>query len=317
MDKKETTNVLLPKILIVAPTHDKKGYLLDEWINHLDSLSYPNFDVLLVDTSKGDEYFKRLSEQKLQNIILQIGDDESNRRDFERKIIVKKHNWDPKEQHPIQMLADAREITRQYFVDNKEYSFMLHLDSDIFIPENGLQKLIGYKKHCVGFYVPIYQEGKYTPCVFKSSGIIFGKGLDYFNFDEINEYKSFIDKMRNNKLNTKEKNLIPFLIKDDKYPQLIDVSSTGIGCLMTSRTVMEAVKFRTHPEFVYGEDLWFFKEVNDKGFKFHCDVDVMARHEHSGWDTIKGSPNKSGIKLAIGPENAKGIDIVKRNKKNG
>ena len=319
-DKMNKTNLFLPKVLIVAPTYDKKSELLDEWIENLNSLSYPNFDVLLVDTSldtdNGGEYFKKLSEKKLDDVILQIEEDESNRTVFKRNIILKKHEWNPEKQHQIQMLSDAREITRKYFVDNKEYSFMFHLDSDIFIPENSIQKLISYKKHCVGFYVPIHPEDKYVPCVFKTSGIIIGKGFDYFSFEEINEYKSFVSKFKNNKLSESEKNLIPFIIENEKYPQLFKTYAVNLGCLMTSRTVMEKVQFRTHPTFIYGEDLWFFREVNDKGFEFYCDTDVMARHETTGWD-MKKSSNKLGFKLAIGPENAEGIDIVDRGKKNG
>lgn len=317
-EKRKKGKIFFPKILIVAPTYDKKSHLLDEWIEHLNSLSYPNFDVLLVDTSQdtkeGNEYYKRLSKKKLDDIILQMGEDESNRVVFKRNIILKKHKWDTNKQHPIQMLSDAREVTRKYFVDNKEYSFMFNLDSDVFIPENSLQKLISYKKHCVGFYVPIYQEEKYSPCILKSSGIIIGKGFDYFTFEEIDEYKLFVKKLKDESLSDKEKNLIPFMICDEKYPQLFKTYAVNLGCLMTSRTVMEAVEFRTHPTFVYGEDLWFFKEVNVKGFEFYCDTDVMARHETTGWD-MKISPKQMGFKLAIGPEDSKGIDIVERNKK--
>ena len=314
------SSLFLPKVLIVAPTYDKKSNLLDEWIEHINSFSYPNFDVLLIDTSQdsteGKEYSKRLSEKKLDNIILQMGDNKSDRVIFERKIILKKHNWDSDKQHPIQMLADARERLREYFVEHKEYSFMFNLDSDVFVPENSIQKLISYKKHCVGFYVPIYQKEKYIPCIFKSSGVIIGKGFDYFSFEEIDEYKSLVNKFKNEELSEKEKNLIPFIIKDEKYPQLFKASAVNLGCLMTSRNVMEVVKFRTHPTFVYGEDLWFFKEVNDKGFEFYCDSDFMARHETTGWD-LKASQQNIGFKLAIGPEDAKGIDIVDRSKKNG
>ena len=314
-EKKETRNMLLPKVLVVCPTSSRHGHLLDKWVKHLDLLSYPNFDVMLIDnTIDSDKYFKRLQTKKLKNIILQVGEDEKNRTVFERKIIVQKHEWDQKKQHPIQMLADCREKIRQYFVEQKEYSYLFHLDDDIFIPTNGIQRLLAYKKDCVGYYVHVFPKGMHKPCVFKSSGIFIGKGLDYYSFAEINSYKAFVRKFKASRLTNQEKHLIPFLIKDLKFPQLIKVYAVGLGCLLTSRKVMEAIQFRSHPSFVYGEDLWFFKEATEKGFEFYCDTDIRPRHENTDWSIVRRSPKEMGFALAIGPENPKGIDIIKRTK---
>jgi hypothetical protein len=167
----------------------------------------------------------------------------------------------------------------------------------------------------VGYYVHVFPKGMHKPCIFKSSGIIMGKGLEYYSFAEINSYKAFVRKFKASRLTTKEKHLIPFMIKDQKHPQLIKVYAVGLGCLMTSRKVMEAIPFRSHPTFVYGEDLWFFREATDKGFEFYCDTDIRPRHENTEWGSIlKKSKREMNFALAYGPADAKGIDLVDRRK---
>ena len=79
---------------------------------------------------------------------------------------------------------------------------------------------------------------------------------------------------------------------------------------------MEAIQFRSHPSFVYGEDLWFFKEATEKGFEFYCDTDIRPRHENTEWGSVlKKSRSDSNISLAMIPDKFKGIDIIKRNRK--
>lgn len=306
---------LIPKVLIAAPVSERHKHLLNEWIKHLDSLSYPNFDVCLIDTTlKHDRYFDRISKKKLGSTTLQFGD--SNQKvKFNKKIITLKHRWDPNKLHPVQMLAHAREKVRKYFL-KKDYKYLFWLDDDIFIPQNGIQKLISHKKDQVGFYVHVFPKGQHRPCILKGGEIIFGKGREYFSFAEIDEYKRFVKKFKENKLTLKEKHLVPFMIQDKLRPQLFKAYGVGIGCLLCSRKVVEAIPFRTHPTFVDGEDLWYFAESNEKGFDFWCDTSVRPRHENTEWDSVvRSSKRDMGFAVAHGPVDAKGIDIIDRRKK--
>lgn len=305
---------IIPRVLIAAPTSIRHGHLLNEWVKHLDSLSYPNFDVCLVDTSGGGSYFKRLQKKKLSSVILQLGEEKNQRKVFERKIILMKHKWNIKDQHPIQMLAEAREKIRQYFLEN-DYDYLFWLDDDIFIPTNGIQRLIKYKKDNVGFYVHVFPEGMHKPCLLKSGEIIMGQGLEYFSFAEIDEFKRFVSRYKRNKLSTREKHLSYFLIKDKKYPQLLKIYGVGLGCLLCSRKVVESIKFSSHTGFVYGEDLWYFSKANEAGFDFWCDTNVRAIHKNTDWNIVSKSKKEIGFAVAYGPVNAKGIDIIDRRKK--
>lgn len=48
-----------PRVLIACPTHECKEYAMQAWIDAVDAIEYPNKDVLLVDNSPTDEFYKR------------------------------------------------------------------------------------------------------------------------------------------------------------------------------------------------------------------------------------------------------------------
>ncbi len=287
---------LIPRVLIACPTSDRHKHLLDEWLDSLDSLTYQNIDVCLIDTSEKKSYYNLLKKKKVHG----------------KKLIVLRHEWDNTKLHPVQMLAHAREKIRQYFLKN-DYDYIFWLDDDIFVPRNAIQRLLSHNKDHVGFYVHVFYKPKRVPCLLKSGDIIMGKGLNYFSFAEINEYKAFVKKFRTKTLTTKEKHLVPFIIKDIWKPQLFKTYGVNLGCLMIKREVQEKVPFRTHPTFINGEDLWYFAEANEKHLEFWVDTDVRCRHENTEWNTIVSKSNKEmSFFLAQGPADAKKAEVVIR-----
>lgn len=290
-------NNLAPKVLIATPVSDRHKHLLDSWISHLDKLTYPNFDVLLVDTTPDTEnYFELLKTKKVHS----------------KLINVIRHPWDYKNLHVVQMLANAREEIRQFFLKG-DYDFLFFLDDDIFVPKWAIQRLVSYNKDCVGFYVHIYTGKDKRPCLLKSGEIVIGKGLELFTWDEIDAYKEFVKKFRNNILSDSEKNLIPFIIKDTFRPQLFKTHGVNLGCLMVRRNVLEEVEFKTHETFIFGEDLWFFNIANDKKFEFWCDTDTRPTHKNTSWkEVIKKGPNKfTDFYIALGPAEADKVVFLK------
>ena len=244
-------------------------------------------------------YFERLKKQKVHK----------------KEIFVQKHEWDIKKTHPLQMLANIREDIRLFFIENN-YDYLFFLDDDIFIPKNGIQRLLSYNKDHVGFYVHVFYKPHRVPCILKSGDLIMGKGLEYYSFKEIEAYRSFIKKFKANKLTNEEKSFIPFLIKDKQFPHLFKSYAVNLGCLMIKRNVLEKCQFRTHPTFIWGEDLWYYAEANDKKFEFWCDSDIRAEHRNTEWNSIiSKSPKQMGFWIVKGPADATGAEIVVRNKK--
>ena len=288
---------LIPKVLIAAPTSERKKHLLDKWLESLNSLDYNNIDLCLCDTTPdNDDYYNLLKTKKVKG----------------KEIIVLKEKWNYKEEHVIQMLAHARERIRDYFLNN-DYEYLFFLDDDIFVPKWAVQRLLSYNKDCVGFYVAIYHGKDRRPCVLKSGEIVMGKGLEFYSYKEIKAYQKYIQKLNEDKLTSKEKKLYPFLVKDRWHPQLFKAYGVNMGCLMIKREVMEKVPFRTHPTFIYGEDLWFFTEANEKHFEFWCDTSIEPVHKNVRWaDVIKKGPKMSGdFYIAMGPSESDKVQFIK------
>ena len=53
------------KILVGSPVNEMYNYCIEEYIQAIKSLTYPNFDILLVDNSKGDSFFKKLQSMNI------------------------------------------------------------------------------------------------------------------------------------------------------------------------------------------------------------------------------------------------------------
>ena len=53
-------NTMKPRVLCCCPTYFGKDYIFDRYIDRVKSFTYPNYDILIVDTSKDDSYFEKL-----------------------------------------------------------------------------------------------------------------------------------------------------------------------------------------------------------------------------------------------------------------
>jgi GT2 family glycosyltransferase len=288
--------VIMPRVLLATPVSQRHAHLLDEWLLSLNNLNYP-IDVLLIDTTpETADYYELLQTKVVQG----------------KPIKVIRFPWDYSN-YIVQHLAYAREKIREYFLENN-YEFLMSLDDDIFLPEWGIERLLSYNKDCVGFYVHIYDLASQVPCIFKSGEIIMGKGLEFYSFAEIDAYRDFIDRMELDKLSDTEKLLIPFVVKDKFFPRLFKPYATNLGCLLIKKAVLEKVPFRTHDTFIFGEDLWWFNEANDKRFEFWCDCRHRCLHKNTEWATImsKGPKGKPDFSIAYGPKYADGVEIIKR-----
>ena len=265
----------------------------------MDSLDYENIEVCLCDTTPDtDRYYKLLKTKKVKG----------------KKIHVIRHEWDYKNWVAVQWMAFAREKIRKYFL-KKDYDSLMWLDDDIFLPKWGIQRLLSYNKDQVGFYVHVYFEPDTKPCLLKSGEIVMGKGLEYFSWAEIDAYKDYVKRLKEGKLTKFEKSLEPFLIKEPFHPQLINPYAVNLGCLMVKRNVVKALPFRTHKTFIYGEDLWYFTESNEKGFEFWCDTNYRCVHKNTEWKSLmeKGPQGKmGGFTLAFGPTDAEKISFIQR-----
>lgn len=52
-----------PKVLVTCPTYDGKDYCFQKWIDMAKSLSYPNYDIFVVDNSKTEDFYNKYKDQ--------------------------------------------------------------------------------------------------------------------------------------------------------------------------------------------------------------------------------------------------------------
>ena len=112
------------KVLVGCPTADYKAYCLDKYIIAVKSLSYKNYDVLLVDNSHGDGYINK----------------------------IKKHNINVlkcMEKGPIRArIVASRNMLREIMLE-KGYDYFLSLEQDVIPPNNIIERLLSHGRKII------------------------------------------------------------------------------------------------------------------------------------------------------------------------
>lgn len=262
---------------MAAPTSDRHDYVIEEWLEALKKQTYKNFDILLVDTSEKNDFYKYLKNKGLRVI---------------------RNKWNPDKGNAMQHLANSREIYRKIAV-KENYDYLFNLDTDTILPENGIEKLMSFDKDQVGYLVHVYPKAKWIyqpPCVFKEGGFNMNQkkdkdnGLQYYSWSWTYKYKN----------------------------KLRRVYASALGVLLVKRKVFKEVPFRSHPTFIWGEDLWYYAEAHEKGFEAYCYVKRIT-HKNTTWDDITNRETKRlSVGIAVGPVDSndwqsidKNIDIVR------
>jgi GT2 family glycosyltransferase len=137
-----------PKILVGCPTSFHKEYALEEYAKAIKALTYKNIDILLVDNSEGNEYFKKI--QKL-NLPVIKGPYFKSARD---RIIA------------------SRNLLRENVLRNN-YDYFFSLEQDVLPPPDILEKLLQHNKKLItavyfaNNIIPDSQTRELIPLVYK------------------------------------------------------------------------------------------------------------------------------------------------------
>ena len=114
----------LPKVLVGAPVCDLYEYCFDKFINNIKNLTYPNYEILLVDNSKEEKFYNKI---KLLNI----------------KVIRMLHYEKMRDR-----VTNAHNKLREHAL-KENYDYLLILDQDIIPPKNVIEKLIFHNKDAI------------------------------------------------------------------------------------------------------------------------------------------------------------------------
>lgn len=125
----------IPKVLVGCPTSDHKSYALERYAEGLKSLTYENFDILIVDNSKNDKYLRKVKGLGIP--------------------VVK----GPYSDSARQRIIDSRNILGQKALD-KGYDYFFSLEQDVIPPKDVIQRLLKHNKEIVSGIYFTYQNNK-------------------------------------------------------------------------------------------------------------------------------------------------------------
>ena len=115
----------LPKVLVGAPVYSKKSYITAEWISCIKNLSYPNYDVVVVDNSEDLAFSSIFQRDGIQTI------------------------RSPSHSNPTQRITEARQSLYDY-VAKGDYEYLMSIEQDILVPSGIIEALLSHKKLIVG-----------------------------------------------------------------------------------------------------------------------------------------------------------------------
>ncbi|MFH1290861.1 MAG: glycosyltransferase [Nanoarchaeota archaeon] len=234
------------RILVACPTFEGMKYCQDKFFEQIKNLTYPNYDILILDNSKTEDYFKELS--KIEGI----------------KVI---HD-NAKEEKSIFRLISSRNKILEYGVENG-YSHILMLDSDVVPPKEIIEELLKCNKDIVSGvyfnYFNISGKRKYLPVAWA-----------LFTEEEFDALKREYPHLSNFK--TREdlkRHLTQEEIDSDK---LYEVAVPSAGCMLLTRAVFEKARYGKFKEKGADDDIFFINQAKELGFHPYCNTKVKCDH---------------------------------------
>lgn len=141
----------LPKVLVGIVTYEGKDYAWDKLYNAIKSFDYPNFEVLIVDNTRGKRYYKELVKRTKKDDFITVSRAE---RGSNSRIAH----------------ANSLNVIRDKVL-NEDFDYLLTVESDLAPVSDIIQRLLSHKKDIVGcLYMIGYPNSKSYPpqaCLFK------------------------------------------------------------------------------------------------------------------------------------------------------
>ena len=136
-----------PRVLVATTVYDGKDYVFNRWWRRVRELNYPNYDILVVDNSATDDYYRKLKR---------------------RGVPVAKV---PRGKHSREGVANASNYIRNRVLEGN-YEYWMSIESDLIPPRNIIQRLMAHGRLSVGcLYVIGYAaspDQPMRPCLFET-----------------------------------------------------------------------------------------------------------------------------------------------------
>ena len=224
---------MLPKVLVGCPTSDYKAYCIESYAKSVKSLSYKNYDILLVDNSEKEDYFKRIKKLSLP--------------------VIKSTYFEGARDR----IVESRNILREKMLDGG-YDYLLSLEQDVIPPREVIEKLIRHNEKVVsGLYLAVnLVKGKHVL-----------RPLLWANFNHEKKIMYCLNK--------------EYALKSNDF---VEICACGLGCVLIHRSVLKDIKFKYDPKSGDAfDDVFFCRDVMEKGIKMFADLSVKCDHLTQGW----------------------------------
>lgn len=239
-----------PKILIVTPTAAHKDYCLEDWAKSINSLTYENLDILILDNSENKEHVKELSKYKFREntFIVHV---EKTEKDIDIRYLMTRCN----------------ELSRRFAI-NKGYDYILSIESDVFAPcKNAVEILLSHRKDVVGFDYFIGQIHESMPVVSHRVS-----DTTYYTNDIQNDW------------------LGGMLLHDGNLKEVVNLGlgfiliSRAVFANIPFRT--SDTDWHISNKNKAHADTFFHIDLQQNGIPIYCDTSYICTHRNSRWSEV-------------------------------
>jgi hypothetical protein len=251
--KKPKRDKTKPRVLVGCPTHISKNYALKEWVKTVKSLTYSNYDILLVDNSDDNEYMKKIKSTGIR--------------------VVK----GPLSKSTKQRIVDSRNLLREKCLEGN-YDFLLSLEQDVIPPLNIIEMLMDKSAPIVaGVYLNIFKNnfGKLEPRPLAYARVS-QREFDILKTDKKYEGTEIRKRIEEGKIKGPDDIKAQLSMKEVEKPRLIEVLFTGLGCMLIRKEVLEKIKFRASEASF--DDYMFCIDAQKEGYPVFLDTTAKCAH---------------------------------------
>ncbi|MBM3281949.1 MAG: hypothetical protein FJY86_01230 [Candidatus Diapherotrites archaeon] len=229
------------RILVGCPTAMVKNDSIRAYMKGLESLTYPQFDVVLEDNSLTTDYAEKLR---------WLGEKFREKRPECGFRVIHSGHISPRVRERI---VHGRNAIREIVLREK-YDYFFSLEQDIVCPPDTIQKLLTHQKQVVGgvYYNKVFLGGKEqrTPVL-----------MTYPNDEAKKEHRA---------------EWVGFTAL---FPsRIMEVASIGLGCLLISRNTLEKIPFRYKEEDAAFDDMYFAMDMHRENIPCYADTSILCEH---------------------------------------
>lgn len=248
-----------PKVLVGCPVSGYHAYCTPEYLAALKNLTYPNYDILLVDNSATDNFYQTLVKQNIPVV----------RSCYEHKDVKKK-------------IACSRNILREKVLEEK-YDYFFSLEQDVIPPPDVIEQLLQRQKPIVsGVYYNYYPIGDGSRTALFP---VLYRWLTEEEQQEMRNKQDILQQVNPALLKDLKKNNFDFskirvkLTPEDVETQkLMTIKQCGLGCVLIAREVLEKITFRIDEQENTFDDPLFCEDALRHGYELWVDTAIKCKH---------------------------------------